>query len=144
MAILGPVVGVGAVVWRGPERLLLARRGQLPRLGEWSLPGGRVEAGETQQQALIREVAEETGLAIELAGLIDVVDFIERDEAGGLAAHYVLIDFSGHWRAGEACAGSDVTECGWFAPSEALARVSWEKTRHIIRSSARQLWQMEF
>src|SRR2546423_3214423 len=45
VAILGPVVGVGAVIWRGPERLLLARRGQPPRLGEWSIPGGRVEAG---------------------------------------------------------------------------------------------------
>ncbi|HEX3653079.1 MAG TPA: NUDIX hydrolase [Rhizomicrobium sp.] len=142
MAILGPVVAVGAVVWRGPERLLLVRRGQAPRLGEWSIPGGRVELGESLREALVREVAEETGLMVAVEGLIDTVDFVERDGDGAVTTHYVLIDFSARWISGEASPASDVTECGWFAPAEALARVSWEETRRIIRTSARQLWQL--
>jgi 8-oxo-dGTP diphosphatase len=143
MAILGPVVAVGAVVWQGPERLLLVRRGRAPRLGEWSIPGGRVELGESAREALAREVAEETGLTISVGGLIDVVDFVERDASGVVSAHYVLIDFSARWVSGKASPASDVSECGWFAPAEALAHVSWDETRRIIRTSARDLWQRE-
>jgi 8-oxo-dGTP diphosphatase len=143
MAIPGPVVAVGAVIWRGPVRLLLVRRGQPPRLGEWSIPGGRVEAGETLKEALLREVAEETSLTIAIAGLVDVVDLIEQDANRGVAAHYVLVDFSARWQAGESCAGSDVAECGWFAPADAVALVAWAETRRVIRASARELWQLE-
>lgn len=143
MAILGPVVGVGAVIWREPDRLLLVRRGQPPRLGEWSIPGGRVEAGETVREALVREVTEETGLSIEVAALIDVVDLIDRDREGALTCHYALVDFSAHWRSGEAHPASDVAACGWFRPAEALDRVGWAGTRRIIRASARQMWQLE-
>jgi 8-oxo-dGTP diphosphatase len=143
MAILGPVAAVGAVVWRGREQLLLVRRGQPPRAGEWSIPGGRLEAGERLREALVREVAEETGLTVTIERLIDVVDFMESDAGGALSAHYLLIDFSARWIAGEACAASDVAECGWFSPEEALKRVNWDETRRIIRESARQLWQIE-
>jgi 8-oxo-dGTP diphosphatase len=143
MAIPGPIVAVGAVIWRGPEQLLLVRRGRPPREHEWSIPGGRMEAGETLQEALVREVGEETGLVVQFAGLIDVVDFIEREVSGSLAAHYVLIDFSAHWEAGEARAGSDAAECGWFSPADALSRLSWEETRRVVRASARQLWEIE-
>jgi ADP-ribose pyrophosphatase YjhB (NUDIX family) len=71
--------------------------------------------------------------------LIDAVDFIQRDEKGILRAHFVLIDFSARWESGEAHAGGDATECGWFSPEEALARVAWEETRRVIRSSAGQM-----
>jgi ADP-ribose pyrophosphatase YjhB (NUDIX family) len=143
MAILGPIVAVGAVIWRGPERLLLVRRGQPPRAGEWSIPGGRVEAGETLREALLREVAEETGLTVTIERLIDVVDLVDRDGNGAISAHYVLIDFSARWMAGEACAAFDVAECGWLSPEEALKWVKWDETRRIIRESGRQLWQIE-
>ena len=72
MSILCPVVAVGAVVWRGPEQLLLVRRGRPPRLGEWSIPGGRIEIGETLHEALSRELREETGLSVSIERLIDV------------------------------------------------------------------------
>ncbi|HEY1962594.1 MAG TPA: NUDIX hydrolase [Rhizomicrobium sp.] len=143
MAKAWPIVGVGAVVWDGPDRVLLVRRGQPPKLGEWSLPGGRVEAGESLREALVRELLEETGLDVRIGALIDVVDLIERDEAGALAAHFVLIDFSAQVSGGTLCASSDAADCGWFAPAEALQQVSWEETRRIIRLSAQQVWDRQ-
>jgi 8-oxo-dGTP diphosphatase len=140
---IGPKIGVGAVIWRGADAVLVVRRGKEPRLGEWSLPGGGVEPGETLRQALSREVAEETGLAIEIGELIDVADAIMRDAAGALAFHYVLADFSAHWRGGEAVAASDILECKWVSPDEAIKLVNWDETRRIIRLSAKRVWGME-
>jgi 8-oxo-dGTP diphosphatase len=142
MANSCPIVAVGAVIWRGAEEVLLIRRGQAPRLGEWSIPGGRVQGGETLRGALQREVSEETGLIVRVAGLIDAVDFIERDEAGSVTAHLVLIDFNALWEHGDTLAGGDAVECGWFSSGEALARVSWEETRRMIRLSAHAMWEL--
>ncbi len=138
-----PQVGVGAVIWRGAGAMLLIRRGKQPRLGEWSLPGGAVERGETLIQALAREVDEETGLAIDIAGLIDVVDAIAREPGGAVTSHYVLVDFSAHWQSGEAVPASDVLDCKWVTAEEALHMVNWEETRRIIRASAKHVWGME-
>src|ERR1051326_192282 len=106
------ILGVGAVLWRGPEALLLIRRGQEPRLGEWSLPGGRVEPGESLREALSREIREEAGLWADIGELIDVVELIAPAVSRRAARHYVLIDFSAHWQIGEACAGSAAPQCG--------------------------------
>ena len=73
MAEPRPLAGAGAIVWRGDE-VLLIRRGKPPRLGEWSIPGGRIEGGETAREAAIRETLEETGCAIEIVALCDVYD----------------------------------------------------------------------
>ncbi|HUJ02715.1 MAG TPA: NUDIX hydrolase [Rhizomicrobium sp.] len=135
-----PKIGVGAVIWRGPDALLLIRRGKEPLLGQWSLPGGTLEPGETLRAALAREVAEETGLEIEIGDLIDVVDAIGRNADGTLAWHYVIADFSARWLAGEAAAASDVLECRWVSPEEAIRLVSWDETRRIIRMSAKRMW----
>ena len=135
-----PRIGVGAVIWRGPDAMLLVRRGKQPRLGEWSLPGGGVEPGETLREALAREVAEETGLSIEIGDLIDVVDLIVRDGDGAIGFHYVLADFSAHWRGGEAVAASDITDCKWVSPEVALTMVDWDETGRIIRLSAKRVW----
>ena len=76
-----PVVGVGAVVWRD-DRFLLVRRGKPPNQGQWSLPGGAQQLGETVFEAARREVMEETALDVEVLGLVDVVDGIKADNEG--------------------------------------------------------------
>jgi 8-oxo-dGTP diphosphatase len=122
-----PVPCAGVVCFRGRE-VLLIRRGAPPRLGEWSIPGGKIEWGEGAAAAALRELAEETGVEAELLGLVDVVDglFPESDR------HYLLIDYAAAWRAGEPVAGDDAAEAQFFALDEALELVAWDETRRII------------
>src|SRR2546428_7972306 len=87
-----PVVGVGAVVIDG-SRVLLVKRANEPLKGEWSLPGGAVEIGETLEAAIRREVREETGLDVEVGPIVDVLDRIRYDPDGRIKFHYVLVDF---------------------------------------------------
>src|SRR4051794_3386608 len=107
----------GAVVRDGEGRVLLVRRGSDPGRGLWSVPGGRVEAGENSEAAAAREVQEETGLRIDVDGLAGVV---ERDGLGGVV--YVIEDFLAHPADGadpEAVrAADDATEVGWFTTEE--------------------------
>ena len=84
-----PMVGVGVVVWKD-EEVLLIQRGKPPRVGSWSLPGGRQELGETTREAGVREVLEETGLSVEIKDLIDVVDSINHDDDGRVRLQYYL------------------------------------------------------
>jgi 8-oxo-dGTP diphosphatase len=111
-----PVVGVGAVVLdRG--RVLLVRRGNEPLKGEWSLPGGAVEVGETLREAIRREVREETGLDVEPRAVVEVVDRISADRDGRTRFHYVLIDFVCDPVGGTLCCASDATEAVWAEKS---------------------------
>jgi 8-oxo-dGTP diphosphatase len=130
-----PVVGVGAVIWNAAGEIVLIRRGQEPRLGEWSIPGGRLEWGETVETALLREVREETGLHVEIAGLIDVVDSVIRDAGGAVIRHYVLIDFSARYVSGELVAGTDAAEARWVAPTDLDQYSLWTETRRIIETA---------
>ena len=132
-----PIVGVGAVIWNKHDEVVLIRRGQAPRLGEWSIPGGKLEWGERVTEGLAREVREETGLTVEIGGLIDVVDSVLRDEAGVVTRHYVLIDFWARYVGGELVAGSDAAEARWV-PYAALGEYPlWTETRRIIETAAR-------
>ncbi len=126
-----PVPAVGVVCLRG-ETVLLIRRGRPPRLGEWSLPGGRIEPGERAVEAALRELREETGVAAEITGLVDVVDGLF-PEAG---LHYVLIDYAARWLSGEPVAGDDALEARFVALDEVEALVDWPETRRIIRMAA--------
>jgi 8-oxo-dGTP diphosphatase len=118
-----PIVGVGAVVIDG-TKVLLVRRGNEPLKGEWSLPGGAVELGETLQQGVVREVLEETGLVVVSAGIVEVLDRIIRGEvledgaSGRIRYHYVLIDFICHVTGGALREGSDADEVRWVAREE--------------------------
>jgi 8-oxo-dGTP diphosphatase len=108
-----PIVGVGAVVIDG-TKVLLVRRGQEPLKGEWSLPGGALELGETLQQGVVREVLEETGLIVVPGGIIEILDRITPDETSGrVRYHYVLIDFVCHVSGGALCSASDAEEVRW-------------------------------
>jgi 8-oxo-dGTP diphosphatase len=126
-----PIPAVGVVCLRG-ETVLLVRRGRPPRQGEWSLPGGRIEWGETAEAAALRELREETGVEAELLGLLDVVDGVFPAGADGEERHYVLIDFAARWLAGEPRAGDDATEAV-FHPLDRLGElIAWDETRRVI------------
>ena len=107
-----PRVGVGAVVLDG-DRVLLVKRGRPPALGKWSLPGGLVHLGETTRDAVLREVAEECGLAITVAGVAGVVDRVTRDAAGRVKYHYVLVDYLAFPEGTRVAPGSDAADVRW-------------------------------
>jgi mutator protein MutT len=107
-----PFVGVGAVVVDG-GRVLLVRRAHDPAKGEWSLPGGAVEAGETLEVAIAREVREETGLDVDVGPMVDVLDRIRFDADGRVLYHFVLIDFVCKSNGGTLCCGTDASDAAW-------------------------------
>ena len=126
-----PVAAAGVVCLRGPaDRLevLLVRRGTPPRLHEWSLPGGRIEWGETAAGAALRELHEETGVSAEILGLLDVIDGFFLPER-----HYLLVDYAASWSGGEPVAGDDAAEARFWPVADALGLVDWDETRRIIR-----------
>lgn len=116
-----PIVGVGAVVVHG-GRVLLIERANEPLKGEWSLPGGALELGETLEAGVVREVEEETGLRVTPAGVAEVIDRISRDDAGLVRYHFVLVDFLCHLSEGQSadavhCA-SDAVRARWAGLDE--------------------------
>jgi 8-oxo-dGTP diphosphatase len=107
-----PIVGVGAVVLEG-DRVLLVRRANEPLKGEWSLPGGAVDVGESLRDAVKREVREETCLEIEVGPIVEVLDRIRREADGRVRFHYVLVDFVCRPTGGIALAASDAADVVW-------------------------------
>ena len=130
-----PIVGVGVVVFRGDE-VLLIRRAKPPVSDNWSIPGGAQEIGETVREAARREVAEETGIEVDIVGLVDVVDGITRDDGGRTKFHYTLVDFAALWRSGEARAASDAAAARWTGLDEIAGIPLWDETRRIIARAA--------
>jgi len=112
-----PLIGVGAVIVEN-DRVLLIKRGQAPLLGEWSLPGGLLECGETLREAVVREVREETSLKVEPGGMLGIYERIIRAEDARIKYHYVLIDYLCRPVAGTANAGSDAVATAWFTRDE--------------------------
>lgn len=130
-----PFVGVGGVIWKD-DKVLLVRRDKAPRMGEWSIPGGAQHIGETLEAAVLREVKEETGLTVSIAGLVDVVDGIFLDAEGKVKNHYTLVDYSVTWQSGNAQALDDIAEVCWTTLDELGSYGLWDETERIIRKSA--------
>lgn len=130
-----PVVGVGGVVILG-GRVLLVRRGKPPLEGEWSIPGGMLELGETLLEGVQRELAEETAVEVRVLDLIEVFERISFDAAGLTKYHFVVLDYLCEVIRGDARAGSDVTEVAWTTDSEL--------SRYALAPAAKRVIQKAF
>ena len=134
-----PVVGVGGVVIEN-GRALLIRRGSEPLLGQWSIPGGTLELGESLENGVIRELKEETGLTVRIVEMIEVFDRIYEDDADaaqkkGPRYHYVIIDYLCERLDGEAKAGSDVTDVAFATEDEFVKYGLTETATRILRKA---------
>lgn len=126
-----PVLGVGALIF-DQARVLLIERGREPLAGYWSLPGGAVETGERLEDAVVREVFEETGLETAVGPIATVFERIMPDAAGGCEYHYVLIDFYCTVRSGELRPGDDSKRVAWFEIDSLASLPMTQGTREVI------------
>ncbi len=126
-----PILGVGALILRD-DSILLVERGNEPLKGYWSLPGGAVEAGERLEEAVRREVREETGLEIDAISMFEIFERIIRDNEGRPEYHYVLIDYICRAADGTAAAASDVSRVAWVAQHELSSYRLTEGTLQVI------------
>ena len=126
-----PYVGIGGIIVHEGRVVLVKRRFE-PLAGQWSIPGGAVETGETLEACLIREMTEETGFVVEVGPVVEVLDRITRDEEGRVLYHFVLIDYLCRPVGGELRAGSDVAEAVLAEPSEFAQYELTEKALSVI------------
>ena len=129
-----PVVGVGAVIVDG-GRVLLIKRGHAPLKGEWSLPGGAVELGESLEQALVREVREETGLEVVVGPVVEIFERIQRDAGDRVEYHFVVIDYVCRPCGGRLGHASDADDACWVDVSELATFKVTAKATSVIHKA---------
>ncbi|APZ51180.1 NUDIX hydrolase [Salipiger abyssi] len=129
-----PIPAILAVVLRGPD-ILLVRRANPPDAGLWGFPGGKIESGESLQQAALRELKEETGVSAEALRVFTAVDVFDRDEAGSLRRHFILVAMLCRWTAGTPIAGDDALEARWVE-AETLADGDLPLSRDVAEVAA--------
>jgi 8-oxo-dGTP diphosphatase len=127
-----PLVGVGAVIAER-DRVVLVKRGRAPLLGEWSIPGGLLEVGETLRQGAEREALEETGLVVRATELLGVFERIVPDDEKRMRYHYILIDFLCEPISGEIKAAGDASEAQWFLKDELSSVYLPQDTAEVIK-----------
>jgi len=133
-----PVLAVSAAIFRG-GKVLIVRRARKPALGIYTLPGGGVETGETLIEAVIREVHEETALAIEPAGLAGYREAIVRDAQSGVERHFVILCFAARWRGGEPVLNDELDDARWVDPAEIASLHTTEGLAEIVAAASAQL-----
>ena len=127
-------ISVGAVIFR-EEKVLLIKRAKAPFLGEWSIPGGHLEYGEELEAGVHREVAEETGVKIDVISILDAFNAINK-RGHEVTSHMVIVDYVAEWREGEPVAASDAMEAEFVPLREAIERLSWDTTRQAVTKAA--------
>ena len=133
-----PYLAVSAAIFRA-ERVLIVRRGVPPMQGIYTLPGGGVELGETLEQAVMREVREETGLAIEPLSLAGYRQVIARDSEGKIERHFVILPFAAQWVAGEVALNEELAEARWLFPAELSGLTTTEGLANIVAAAGERL-----
>jgi 8-oxo-dGTP diphosphatase len=131
-----PVLSVAAVVVDA-GRVVLVRRGKAPDAGQWSIPGGAIALGEPIAAALQREVREETGLEIVVGDFLEVYERIERDEAGAVRFHFVVLDYRCTIAGGMLRAGDDAVDAVFADPADLERYVLADSVRRVIASAMR-------
>lgn len=126
-----PRLAVGGVVIKD-DRVLLVCRGKLPAFGEWAIPGGSVELGETLQQAVERELLEETGITVRAGEICHTFEAVKRDDDGRVRFHYVIIDLTAEYLSGEPVPASDVTEAAWLTSGDLAGRPINATTQELL------------
>ncbi|MGP0093984.1 MAG: NUDIX hydrolase [Xanthobacteraceae bacterium] len=129
-----PYLAVSAAIIRD-GRVLIVRRARPPAEGVFTLPGGAVEAGELLQEALLREVREETALTVEPIALAGLREVIHRDASGRVERHFVILAFAARWIAGEPVLNAELTEAHWMLPAEIDGLQTTEGLADIIRAA---------
>jgi ADP-ribose pyrophosphatase YjhB (NUDIX family) len=132
-----PVVGIGAVVLDEAGRVLLVKRRYEPLAGQWSLPGGALEVGETLEAGAAREILEETGLVVDVGPVVEVFDRILVDESGQVRYHFVLVDYLCAIAGGALQAGSDVDDVQFADPADLGPLGVAAKARDVIERALR-------
>jgi 8-oxo-dGTP diphosphatase len=133
-----PYLAVSAAIFRD-DRVLIVRRGRPPAHGLYTLPGGGVELGETLEQAVIREVREETGLAIAPIGLVGFREAIARDAAERVERHFVILPFAARWVGGEIVLSEELAEAHWLKPDELAGLKTTEGLAEIVAAAAERV-----
>jgi ADP-ribose pyrophosphatase YjhB (NUDIX family) len=132
-----PFASVGIVIWRD-DKVLLIRRSKAPRKGDWGLPGGMQDVGETIFETAVREAREETGLDVTPLGIVTALDNITRDAKGKVEFHYTVVDVAAESAEGEAVAQSDADEVRWATLAEVEQICGWPEVARVVRLSALQ------
>ena len=133
-----PYLAVSAAIFRD-GRVLIVRRARPPAHGLYTLPGGGVELGETLEEAVIREVREETALEVEPIELVGFRQAIARDGDGRIERHFVILPFAAHWISGEVSLNEELAKAHWLAPAELAGLKTTEGLATIVAAAAERL-----
>jgi len=133
-----PYLAVSAAIFRD-GKVLIVRRARPPAHGLYTLPGGGVELGETLEEAVIREVREETALEVAPVALAGYRQAIARDAAGQIERHFVILPFAARWVAGEISLNEELAEAHWLAPTELTGLTTTEGLAQIVTAAAQRI-----